>query len=191
MVQPQIRYFWGWINGECSSDSIRIIISDLQQQQCSHAGSSSSSNRLSQLEALWTVTSLSLTSNNIDCFVNQFSTFGVMSLGPIVTSTRCTKAHIIRFEECAHWRCFDNVHDARFQINQTCTRHKSHCSCFLIININLVQSLLVVTLFWLALEFTVWFQLMFFSHCIPERITNLVTALSNLDMDDLSHHIVY
>merc|ERR1719300_1470363 len=148
----------------------------------------STSNRLRQLESLRTVTSLSFPSNDIHRLINQFSSFSVVSFGPIVSCSRCTKAHVVRFEQCPHQRCLDHIHDTRLKVHQTCSRHKSHRSCLLVVHIDLVQSLLVVALFWLSLELTVGFELVLCTHCAPECISNLVTALPNLDVDNFSHH---
>jgi hypothetical protein len=43
------------------------------------------------LETLETVGSLGLSSNNIKDSINKLGTFGVMTLGPIVTSTALTE----------------------------------------------------------------------------------------------------
>merc|ERR1719208_38102 len=54
-------------------DSVRILLSDLRDEKCSHSRSSSSSQRVSQLESLETVASLSLLSDNIEDTVHQLS----------------------------------------------------------------------------------------------------------------------
>jgi len=47
---------------ECLHDSVRLLLSDLGNEECSHTGSSSSAHRVGHLESLQAVTALSLLS---------------------------------------------------------------------------------------------------------------------------------
>jgi len=51
-----------------------------------------------QLETLKAITTFSFFSDNIQDGVNQFSTFGVVTFGPIVTSSGLTEDEVIRSE---------------------------------------------------------------------------------------------
>jgi len=60
------------------------------------------------LEPLKAVTALSFFSDNIQYWVDEFSSFGVMSFGPIVTGSGLTEHEVVGSEELAersssHW----------------------------------------------------------------------------------------
>ena len=87
-VQTLLRsqtYLWGRDDAECVHDPVRILFTDLRDEQRAHSGSSSSAQRVSQLEALQTVTALRLFPNHVEYGVNQFGALRVVAFRPVVT----------------------------------------------------------------------------------------------------------
>ena len=91
-----IRDFWGWENGESFHNSIGVFFSDLGDKESSHTRTSTPTERVSDLETLEAIAAFSFFSDDIKDGVDKFSTFGVMSFSPIVTSTSLTEYEIIR-----------------------------------------------------------------------------------------------
>mmetsp|Transcript_45607 Transcript_45607/g.75815 ORF Transcript_45607/g.75815 Transcript_45607/m.75815 type:complete len:275 (-) Transcript_45607:112-936(-) len=188
-LDHHVRHFRRRVHTERGSDTVRIIVADLQQQQRAHAGSGAAANTLCQLKALRTVTLFSFSAHNVHRFVDELRTFGVVSFRPIVARARRAKTHVVRLEERTHRRRLDHIHNARLQIHQTRARHETHSARLLIVHVDLVQTQLIVRLFRFALKLSIRLQLVLFAHRVPEGIANLVSALSNLDVNDLSYHI--
>jgi len=131
-----IRHFGGWDNGECFHDSIRIFFSDFGDQEGTHTGTSSSSQRVGDLETLEAVASFSFFSNDIQNRVDKFSSFSVVTLGPIVTSTSLTEDEVIRSEKLSERSGSDGVHSSGFQIHKDSSGNISTTSSFVIVHID-------------------------------------------------------
>jgi len=109
-----VRDFGGGDNGESFHDSIRVFFSDLGDQKGSHSGSSSSSERVGNLESLEAVASFSFLSADIENGVNEFSSFSVMSFGPVVTSSSLSENEVIGSEELSERSSSNGVHGSGF-----------------------------------------------------------------------------
>lgn len=59
---------------------VRILLTDLRNEQCTHTRASTTTQRVSDLETLETVARLSLLADNIEDGVNQLSTLSVVTL---------------------------------------------------------------------------------------------------------------
>jgi hypothetical protein len=94
-----IRYFRRGDNGESFHDSVGVFFSDLGDQKSSHTGTGTTTQGVGDLETLKAVASFSFFSDDIQDGVDEFSTFSVMTLGPVVTSTSLTENEVIRSEE--------------------------------------------------------------------------------------------
>lgn len=70
---------------------------------------------------LETVTVFSFFTDNIKYRINQFSTFGVVTLGPVVASSTLTEYKIVRSEDPSIWSRTNRVHGAGLQVNQNST----------------------------------------------------------------------
>jgi hypothetical protein len=73
------------------------------------------------LETLEAVASLGLTADNIDDLVDELGTLGVVTLSPVVTSTRLTEDEVVGAEELAERTGTDSVHGTGLQIDQNGT----------------------------------------------------------------------
>jgi hypothetical protein len=104
----------GGDNGEGFHNSIGVFFSDLGDQKGSHTGSCSSSQRVGDLESLEAVASFGFLSDNVEDGVNEFSTFGVMSLSPVVTGTSLSENEVIGSEELSKRSSSYGVHCSGF-----------------------------------------------------------------------------
>ena len=85
--------------GEGVHDPVRVLLTNLRDEESSHSGSRSSSERVSELEALKAVAALSLLTDDIEHLVDELSSLGVVSLGPVVSGSGLTEDEIVRSEE--------------------------------------------------------------------------------------------
>jgi len=76
-----------WNHGEGSHHSVGELFTNLGDQQGSHTSTGTTTEGVSDLEALKAVTALCLTADNVENLVHKLSTLGVMTLGPVVACT--------------------------------------------------------------------------------------------------------
>ena len=71
-------YLWWWNNRVWVHDSVRILFLDLGDKECSHAGPSSSTKRMGQLESLETIWTLRFLPDNIKNWVDQLGAYKII-----------------------------------------------------------------------------------------------------------------
>jgi hypothetical protein len=179
-----IRYFWGWENGESFHNSVRIFFSDFGDKESSHTRTSTTTEGVGDLETLEAIATFSFLSNNIEYRINKFSTFSIMSLSPIVTSTSLSENKVVRSEELTERSSSNRVHGSRFEIHKNSSWYESTASSFVIVNINSFELKIRVTMI-----STCWIDTVFIGDDFPEFSTDLVTALTSLDVNKFSHFI--
>lgn len=108
----------GGNNGEGGHHTVGELLTDLGDQQSTHTGTGTTTKRVGDLETLEAVASFSLTADNVDNVVNQFGTLGVVTLGPVVTSTRLAEDEVVGTEELTEWTGTDGIHGTRLKVNQ-------------------------------------------------------------------------
>jgi hypothetical protein len=72
---------------------------------------------MSNLKSLKTITALSFLPDDVKNGIDEFSSFGVVTFGPIVSCTGLTKDEVIRSEELAKRPSSDRVHGTRLKIH--------------------------------------------------------------------------
>ena len=65
--------------------------------------------------------------------------FGVVTLGPVVTSTRLSKNEVVRAEDLAEWSRPDAVHGARLQVHQDGPGHVLPTAGLVVVDIDPLQ----------------------------------------------------
>ena len=113
-----VRNLGGRYDGESGHDPVGVFLTDLGDQECSHTGSGSTSERVSQLESLKAITALSFLPDYIQNRVDEFGSLGVMSLGPVVSSSRLPEHEVVRSEDLAERSGSDGVHGSGFQVHK-------------------------------------------------------------------------
>lgn len=69
---------------------------------------------MGDLETLEAITSFSFFSDNIENGVNKFSSFGIMSFGPIVSGSSLSEDEVIGSKELSERSGSDRVHGTGF-----------------------------------------------------------------------------
>ena len=105
-----------------------------------------------------------------------------MTFSPVVTSTSLTKNKVIRSEELTEGSSSNRVHGSWFKIHQDSSGNISTSSGFIVININSFKLKIRISVI-----STSRIDSVFIRNNLPELGTDLVTALTSLNVDDLSH----
>jgi len=66
------------------------------------------------LETLKAITSFSFFSDNIENGINEFSSFGIMSFGPVISGSSLSENEVIGSEELSERSGSDRVHGTGF-----------------------------------------------------------------------------
>jgi len=131
-----IRNFGGGNDGEGFHDSIGVFFSDFGDQKSSHTRSSTTSEGVGDLESLKTITSFSFFSDDIENGVDEFSTFGVVTFGPIVTSSGLSENEVIRSEELTERSGSNGIHSTGFKIHKDSSGNISSSGGFVVVNVD-------------------------------------------------------
>jgi hypothetical protein len=98
-----VRHFRGWDDGESVHDTVRVFFTNLGNKKRSETRSGTTTERVCELETLEAVTSFGFFANNIQYGVNELGTFCVVSLGPVISSTRLSEDKVVRSENLSEW----------------------------------------------------------------------------------------
>jgi len=177
-----IRHLWGWHDGESGHDSIWVLFSDLGDKECSHTGSSTTTEGVGDLETLKAIATLSFLSDNIEDGVDELGSLGVMTLGPVVTGTSLSENKVIGSEELTEWSGSDGIHGSWLEIHEDGSWDVSSSGGLVVVDVDSLELEIRVTV-----VSTGWVNSVLVGDDLPELGTDLVTALTTLDMNDFSH----
>jgi hypothetical protein len=177
-----VRHLRGGDNRVGRHDSVGVLLTDLRDQEGSHTRSSTTTHGVGHLESLKTVRRLSLLTDNIKHRVDQLSTLGVMSLGPIVTSSGLAENKVIGSEQLSEGTSTDRVHGTGLKIHEDGTGHVTSTSGLVVVDIDSLQLKIGVSMVGTGGVNTV-----LVGDHLPKLGTNLVTALASLNVNDFSH----
>jgi hypothetical protein len=177
-----VRHLGGGDNGEGFHDSVRVFFSDLGDQEGTHTRSGTTTQRVGDLESLEAVASFGFLSHDVQDGVDEFGTFGVMSLGPVVTGTGLSENEVVRSEELSERSSSHGVHGSGFEIHKDGSGHVSTSGGFVIVNIDSFQLKVGI-----AVIGSGGVNSVFVRNDFPELGTDLVTALSSLDVYKFTH----
>merc|ERR1712195_169644 len=172
----------GWHDGEGAHNSVGVFLTDLGDKEGSHSGSGTTTEGVGDLESLEAIAALSFLADNIEDGVDKLGAFGVMSLGPVVSGTGLSEDKVVGAEELSERSSTDGIHGAGLEI------HKDSAG-----DVTASGSLVVVDVDPLELEVgisvvrTGRVNSMLVGDDLPELGTDLVTALTSLNVDDFTH----
>jgi hypothetical protein len=177
-----IGHLGGWEDGESFHNSVGVFFSDLGDEESSHSRTSTTTERVGDLETLEAIAAFSFLSDNVEDGVDEFSTFSVMTLGPVVTSTSLAENEVIGSEELTEWSGSDGVHGSWLKVHKDGSWDESTTSGFVIVDVDSLKLEVGITVIGTGGVDTV-----LIGDDFPEFGTDLVTALACLDVDDFSH----
>jgi hypothetical protein len=134
------------------------------------------------LETLEAVAAFSFLADNVEDGVDELGTFGVVTLGPVVTSAGLAEDEVVGTEELTEGASTDGVHGAGLEIHKDGAGNVTATSGFVEVNVDALELEVGVTVVGAG-----WVNAVFVGNNFPEFGTDLVTALASLDVNDFSH----
>mmetsp|Transcript_35215 Transcript_35215/g.52280 ORF Transcript_35215/g.52280 Transcript_35215/m.52280 type:complete len:402 (+) Transcript_35215:349-1554(+) len=165
-------------------DPVGVLLTNLGDQQGSHAGASATAQGVAHLETLQAVAAFGLLSDDIQDGVDQLGTLGVVALGPIVASSGLAEDEVVRAEQLTERTSADAVHGARLQIHQDSSGDISSTSGLVVVDIDPLELQVGVTMVSASRV-----NAMLVGDDFPELGTDLVSALTALDVNQLTHGV--
>lgn len=105
-------------DGEGGHHAVGELLADLGDEQSAHTSTSTTTQRVGDLEALESVATLSLTTDDIQNLVDQLGTLSVVTLGPVVSGTRLAEDEVVGAEQLTEGAGADGVHGTRLEIDE-------------------------------------------------------------------------
>ena len=105
-----------------------------------------------------------------------------MTLGPVVSGSGLSEDEVVRSEELTEGSSSDGVHGSWFKIHKDSSGDVSSSSSFVVVDIDSLELEIGV-----AVVGTCWVDSVLVGDDLPELGTDLVSALTSLDVDDFSH----
>jgi len=177
-----IRNLGGGEDGEGLHDSVGVLFSDLRDEEGSHTGTGSSSHGVSDLESLEAVAALSFLSNDIEDGVDELGTLSVVSLSPVVSGTRLSEDEVVGSEELTEGSGSNGIHSSGFEIHKDGSGDVSSTSGLVVVDVDSLELEIGITVVG-----TSWVDAVLVGDDLPELSSNLVTALTGLNVNDFSH----
>jgi len=168
----------GWEDGESLHDSVGIFLSDLGDEEGTHTRTGTTTEGVGDLETLETIATFGFFPDNVEDGVDEFSTFGVMTFGPIVTSTSLSEDKVVGSEELTERSSSDRVHRSWFEIHEDSSWDESTTGSFVIVDVDSLKLEVRVTVIG-----TGWVDTVLIGDNFPEFGTDLVTTLTSLDVN--------
>jgi hypothetical protein len=131
---------------------------------------------------LKTIATFRLLAHDVKHIVDEFRTFRVVTLGPIVTRTTLSEHKVVGTEELAVCTVADRVHSAGLEINKDGAGNVLSAMSFIVINVNAFE--LEITF---AFVGTIGLNAVLVGDHLPELGADLVSALTGLDVYDFAH----
>merc|ERR1719272_246415 len=172
----------GWHDGEGAHNSVGVFLTDLGDKEGSHSGSGTATKRVGDLESLEVIAALSFLADNIEDGVDKLGSFGVMSLGPVVTGTGLSEDKVVGAEELTERSSTDGIHGAGLEIREDGAGDVTAAGSLVVIDVDPLELEVGV-----SMVRTGRVNSMFVRDDFPELGTDLVTALASLDVDDFTH----
>jgi len=177
-----IRHLGGRHDGEGDHLSIGVLFSDLGDEEGSHTGSGTTTEGVGDVETLEAIATFGFLSDDIEDGVDKLGTFGVMTLGPVVTGTGLSEDEVVWSEELTEWSSSDGVHGSWFEIHEDGSWDVSSTSGLVVVDVDSLELEIRVTVVGTGRVNSV-----LVGDDLPEFGTDLVTALTTLDVNDFSH----
>jgi hypothetical protein len=177
-----VRDLGGRHDGESAHNTVGVFLTDLGDEEGAHAGTSATTERVGDLEALEAVATFGFLADNVEDGVDELSTFGVVTLGPVVTGTGLTEDEVVGSEELTEGTSTDGVHGAGLEVHKDSAGDVTATGSLVVVNVDALELEVRVSMVRAS-----WVNTMLIRDDFPELGTNLVAALATLDMNDLTH----
>jgi proteasome assembly chaperone (PAC2) family protein len=134
------------------------------------------------LEALEAVARFGLLADYIKDRVDEFGAFGVVALGPVVTSACLPEDEVVRAEKLTKRASANRVHGARLEVHEYSTGDVAAASGFVEVDVDAFELKVGITMVG-----TSGVDAVLIRDYFPELSADLVTALAALDVYEFTH----
>merc|ERR1719390_182319 len=163
-------------------DAVRVLLTNLGDEEGAHPGASAAAEGVGHLEALEAIASLGLFADNVQHRVDELRTLGVVALRPVVASTGLAEDEVVRAEELTERAGAHGVHGTRLEVHEDRTRHVAAAGGFVVVHVDALELQVRV-----AVVRTRGVNAVLIADHLPELRTDLVAALATLDVNELTH----
>jgi len=177
-----VRDLGGGHNREGAHLSVGVLFTDLGDQESSHTGSGTTTEGVGDLESLEAIATFSFLTADIKDGVDELSTFGVVTLGPVVTGTGLSEDEVVRSEELTERSGTDGIHGSGLKVHEDGAGDVASAGGLIVVDIDAFELEVGVSHVGTGGVNTV-----FVGDNFPEFGTDLVTALASLNVDDFAH----
>ncbi len=137
---------------------------------------------MGDLEPLEAVASFGFFSDDVEDGIDEFGSLGVMSLGPVVSGSGLSENEVIGSEELSKRSGSHGVHGSGFQVHKDGSGNISSSSGFVEVHVDSFQLEVRISVIGSGRVNSV-----LVGNNLPEFGSDLVTALSCLNVNDFSH----
>lgn len=141
-----VRHLWRWDDGECHHDAVWVLLAQLGDEQCAHAGTRTTTEGVADLEALEAIARFGFLAADVEDGVDQFGTFGVVTLGPVVAGTSLSEDEVVWAEDLAVRTSADGVHRSWLEVHEDCAWHVASTGGFVEVDVDALELEIAVSL---------------------------------------------
>ena len=163
-------------------DAVRVLLTDLGDEEGAHARAGAATERVGHGEALEAVAALGLLADDVKDGVDELGALGVVALGPVVARARLAEDEVVRAEDLAERARADRVHGARLEVHEDVARDVAAAGRLVVVHVDALELEVRVTVVGAGRVNAV-----LIGDDLPELGADLVTALATLDSNDLTH----
>ena len=172
-------------DGEGLHDTVGVFLSDLGDEESSHARAGAAAERVAHLEALEAVAALGLLAHDVENRVDELGALGVVSLGPVVAGSGLSEDEVVGTEELSEGSGADRVHGAGLEVHEHGSGHVSSAGRLVVVDVDSLELEVRV-----AVVGSGGVDSVLVRDHLPELRSDLVAALASLYMHDFSHFSV-
>jgi len=175
---------WGWVHGETELGFLTVINGKSLEEKGSESGTGSSTDGVEDEETLETSALIGKLSDSVEAEINDFLTNGVMSSGEVVGSIFFTGDELLWMEELSVGSGSDLIDNGWLEIEED-------SSWDVLTGTSLgeegVESVITTTDGFVGWHLTVRLDSVLEAEKLPAGVTNLDTALTDVDGNNFSH----
>jgi len=172
----------GGNDGKGRHHAVGELLANLGDQQSTHTSTSTSTKGVGDLETLKAVAALSLAADDVKDLVDKLSSFGVVTLGPVVAGTGLAKDEVVGAKKLAEGTGADGIHGAGLQVDEDGARDILVAGSFVEVDAHALELELRG-----AIVNAIAVEAVLARDVLPKGSTNLVTALAGLEVNNLTH----
>ena len=165
-------------NGESGHHTVGELLTNLGDEERTHTGTGTTTERVGDLETLEAVTALGLMTDDIEDLVDKLGTLSVVTLGPVVSSTGLAEDEVVWPEKTSQWTRSDRVHGTGLEVDENSTGNVLVRAYLIVVDVDAGELVIAG-----ANVVTVVVDSVLVREHLPELGTDLVTTLTSLKVD--------